>query len=254
MASQATTPVHVPKTRFKNLLCDLDGTLIDSGDLRVHLDFIRRSLPGLKRHQGWKAAIRALKESQSILKIPSTIETNFERLISVFQKNFKLDREQAIEEMKNNVDGAFAKLEGHFGEMMGASQFVDWAHGKYTLTLATNPAWSVDIVKLRMRWGGINPDFFQSITTADRMHASKPTLEYYREILLQEKFEAADCLLIGNEREMDLPATGAGIAVFLIRTQAKALTCIEVPSEKSPGAWRGNYTHLQQFLEKNSGL
>ena len=248
----ATATVPLPKTRFKNLLCDLDGTLIYSGDIRVHLEFIGRSLPGLKRHQGWKAAIRALKESQNILKIPSTIETNFERLVSVFQKHFKLDREQAIEEMKNNIGNAFSKLEGHFGEMKGASKFIEWAHGKYTLTLATNPVWSIDIVKMRMRWGGINPDFFQSITTADRMHASKPSLEYYREILSQENFEAADCLLVGNERVMDLPATGAGIAVFLIRTGAKELSCIEAPSKKSPGAWRGSYTHLEAFLEKNS--
>ena len=47
--------------------------------------------------------------------------------------------------------------------------------------------------------------------------ACKPTLEYYEELLAQEKFKAEDCLLIGNERKMDLPATRAGIAVFTMR-------------------------------------
>ena len=242
------------KKRIKHILCDLDGTLIYSGDFRVYLDFISKTLPNLKRHQGWRAAIRALKESQSILKIPSTLETNLERMIAVFQKHLKLEREQAIEELRVSMDVIFPKLKGHFGKMEGAAEFVAWAHQKYTLTLATNPVWSVELVKLRMSWGGINPDAFTSITTADRMHATKPNLEYYREILAQEGFDPSECLLVGNEREMDLPATQTGIAVFLIRLNAGELSCIQDPSSKEPGAWRGNYQHLQTMLEKNSSV
>ena len=246
------TAPSLPKTHFKNLLCDLDGTLIDSGDLRVHLEFLSRTLPSLKRHQGWKAAVLALKEGAEILKIPSTLETNYERVVGSFQKHLKLDRIGALEAMKLSITDVFPSLQKHFGEMKGAAEFIKWAKGKYSLTVATNPVWSLELVKLRMRWGGIDPDDFASITTADRMHACKPSPEYYREILSQEKFAASECLLIGNEREMDLPATQVGIAVFLIRLNAKSMTCIEKPGAKSPGAWRGNYKHLQSFLEANA--
>jgi FMN phosphatase YigB (HAD superfamily) len=242
----------LPKTKFKNLLCDLDGTLIYSGDLRVHLEFIARTLPGLKKHQGWAAALRTLKASAEVLKIPSTLETNYERLVGAFGKHLKLDRQSAIDEMKLSVSTVFPKLERHFGEMKGAKEFILWAKGKYTLTVATNPVWSLELVKLRMRWGGIDPDLFDSVTTAEKMHAAKPSPEYYREILSQEKFEATECLLIGNERGMDLPATAVGIAVFLIRLNAKEMTCIVEPSAKSPGAWRGNYDHLQKLLLENA--
>jgi FMN phosphatase YigB (HAD superfamily) len=248
----AAAELPVLKKQVKHLLCDLDGTLIYSGDFRINLAFLGRTLPTLKKHQGWKAALKALKESQSILKIPSSLETNYERMVKVFQKHFKLDQNQAIDAMRSSMDDIFPKLKNHFGEIKGAAKFIEWAHPNYSLTLATNPVWSIELVKLRMRWGGINPDYFQSITTADRMHACKPAPEYYREILAQEKFNAADCLLIGNERVMDLPATRVGIAVFLIREKAKALTCLEAPTTKFPGAWRGNYTHLRKMLEANS--
>ena len=241
----------LPKTQLKHILCDLDGTLIYSGDARVHLTFFWKTVQSLKRHQGLRAAIRTLNESRSILKIPSVVESNFERLIQVFQKNLKLNYAEAIEEMKISVADIFPTLKSHFGEIKGAAEFVSWASAHYDLTLATNPVWSIDLVKLRMRWGGINPDFFKSITTSDRMHSCKPTREYYREILLLENWKAEDCLLIGNERAMDLPATRVGIAVFLIRPKHKELICIETPSSKSPGAWSGTYQHLQDFLETN---
>jgi hypothetical protein len=54
--------------------------------------------------------------------------------------------------------------------------------------------------------------------------------------------------MIGNERKMDLPATQAGLSVFLLRPDARALTCIEAPAGKSPGAWRGSFAHLRQLL------
>jgi len=245
------TKVDIPplKKNIKHLLCDLDGTLIYSGDFRINLAFLGRTIPTLKRHQGWKAAFRALKESQSILKIPSEIETNFERMTKVFQKHFKLNQEQAINAMKLSMDDIFPKLKSHFGEIKGAAKFLEWAAPRYSLTLATNPVWSTELVKLRMRWGGINPELFRSITTADRMHACKPTPEYYREILALEKLSPSDCLMIGNDREMDLPAAKVGIAVFLLRERAKTLTCISPPTAKSPGIWRGNYTHLKKLLE-----
>ena len=238
---------------FQNLLLDLDGTLINSGNFLLNLEFIARILPMLKKFKGWKVASRALKEMQAVVLTPSKDLTNQERMIQIFQDHFQLTREEADLHLRAHIQSVFGKLESHFGKILGAAAFVDWAKDHYTLTLATNPIWSKDIVHLRMRWGGINPDLFRSITTADRMHACKPKAEYYQELLAQENFVAKDCLLVGNERKMDLPATKVGIPVFLIRPTTSSLTCIEPPGTKvngivSPGAWRGSYKHLKEFL------
>ena len=243
--------LSAPKKRFTHLLCDLDGTLIDSGGLMVQFEFIWRTLPLMKRHQGWKAAYEALKEGQEILKTPSSTQTNEERVIESFQKHLKLSKEEAKAELKMSLAQVFPKLKSHFGEIKDAAQFLKWAKDQYSLTLATNPVWSLDLVQMRMRWGGIDPAFFDRVTTADRMHACKPCPEYYREVLAQESYEASDCLLIGNERKMDLPATQVGIAVFLIRPEAASITCIEEPSPTHPGAWRGSYPQLKLWLIEN---
>ncbi len=244
-------PISEPKTKFSHLFCDLDGTLIDSGGIGVQAEFIGRTLPVLKKHQGWRAAYLALKEGQDALKKPSKTETNFERMLTVFQKRLKLSRDDAEKEMRSWLDQVFPKLENHFGEIKGAAKFLEWAKTKYGLTLTTNPVWPIDLVHMRMRWGGIDPTYFKSVTTVERMHSCKPTADYYLEVLNQEMLDAEKVLLIGNERTMDLPATKVGIAVFLIRVDAKSLSCIQAPTEKNPGAWRGNYTHLKKWLLEN---
>ena len=233
------------KHQFQHLLLDLDGTLIYSGNFLINLEFVARILPMLKHFQGWKVALRTLKEMQDVLKVPHPELTNQERMLDIFQNNFKLSREEAEKHLLKSIQTVFPKLESHFGKIHGAASFVEWAKDHYTLTLATNPMWSEDIVRMRMRWGGINPDYFSSITTANRMHACKPRPEYYQELLRQENFEAKDCLLIGNERKMDLPATEVGIPVFLIRPTTNSLSRIR---ESEPGGWRGSYQHLKEFL------
>ncbi len=241
------------KFRLQHLLCDLDGTLIDSGGVRVQFEFLWRTLPLMKQHQGWRAAYAALKEGQEILKNPSRTRTNHERLVEVFAKKLKLSEPDAEQMLLKNLGTVFPQLKSHFGKIHGASKFLDWAKDSFGLTLATNPVWPIELVQMRMKWGGINPDYFSVITTADKMHACKPSSEYYREVLKHTKLKPEDCLMIGNERKMDLPATKVGIPVFLIRTDASKISCIEAPTDSSPGAWRGNYTHLKDFLTGHLG-
>jgi FMN phosphatase YigB (HAD superfamily) len=248
------SPVSLPKHRYKHLLCDLDGTLIDSGGVMVQFEFIGRTLPLMKKHQGWMTAYQALSRGAEILKRPSKTKTNHQRLVENFASHFKISFEEAETTVRDNLNFVFPKLKPHFGKIPGAVRFLEWARQHYSLTLATNPVWPVELVRMRMQWGGIDPEWFPSITTSDRMHACKPAKEYYLELLEQEGYQGRECLMIGNERKMDLPATKAGVSVFLLRTDASALTCLEVPNEKSPGAWRGNYQHLRQLLHSQHPL
>jgi FMN phosphatase YigB (HAD superfamily) len=227
---------------------DLDGTLIHSGTFLVHLEFIGRILPILKKHQGWRAGWTALSESFNLIKTPSADKTNHVRIINTFEKHLKMTFEEAEKNLVGTLTEVFPKLKSHFGVIEGAAEFVEWAKPRYSLTLATNPVWLIDLVHMRMRWGGVNPDDFKSITTADRMHALKPKREYFDELLEQEKFNPKDCLFIGNDPKMDLPANAAGIPVFLIKPDAKHLSCLIPPSDQNPGAWRGNYQHLKKLL------
>ncbi len=235
--------------KFKHLLLDLDGTLIYSGSILVHVDFLWRMIPYMKKRYGWKASWKALKEGGQVLKSPTPgAKSNHERLVDVFSRNLMITKEEAETSIVQSLKEVFPRLKNHFGTIKGAADFVNWARDHYTLTLATNPVWKAEFVKMRMIWGGIDPEDFKSITTSDRMHSVKPTPEYYREILSQEGFKPEDCLLVGNERKMDLPATEVGISVFLLRPAANEMTCIQEQTGNTGAAWRGNFQHLRSFL------
>ncbi len=83
------------------------------------------------------------------------------------------------------------------------------------LVLATNPVFFRDAIRARVRWAGLDERSFAFITAAESMHAAKPRPEYYTEVLLLAGREPAACLMVGDDRRMDLAAAAAGIPTWL---------------------------------------
>jgi FMN phosphatase YigB (HAD superfamily) len=105
---------------------------------------------------------------------------------------------------------------------------------------------------MRVKWAGIDPSIFGFITHVRAMHATKPKPEYYQEILDIQGLKAEDCLLIGDNVKMDLPATRVGIRVFIINSKPKDAK-VKIHSLKYPEAraqaWKGSYMELRTLLE-----
>lgn len=234
---------------IQHLLVDLDGTLLGNRALSLSIDFLRHSYDILKRQIGFRQATQILMAMQRELKRSSPLHTNDLRTLKIFAHWLNMPVEETRRYIRESLTTVFPKLEKHFYPIAGAKEFLDWAKDHFTLTLATNPVWPKEIIELRVRWAGINPSIFQEMTYAQKMHSYKPTLEYYEEILSQESFAAQECLLIGNDLKMDLPATRAGIATFIVGPYKKAST-LTLKGAKAP-AWRGSYEHLRKMLEKN---
>jgi FMN phosphatase YigB (HAD superfamily) len=103
---------------------------------------------------------------------------------------------------------------------------------------------------MRVKWAGIDPSIFSFITHVRAMKATKPHPEYYQEILDLQGLKAEECLLIGDNVKMDLPATRIGIRVFIIDSKPKhsKLSLLRYPNALST-AWKGNYAELRTLLE-----
>lgn len=241
-----------PKYHVKNLLVDLDGTLLGASNFFASIRFIRQALWILRKFGGWTFSLKILWAINQVLTtpIPHTPDikrlTNSEKLKEVISKNLHLPITEAENFMKNMIGGVFPSLQPFFFPMPGAKEFLDWAKEKFPLILATNPVWNIDIIEMRVRWAGLDPAIFRSITHADRMTACKPHLHYYQEILAQENFQANESLLIGNDLKMDLPAVNAGIAVFIV-TKKKGIRSLPVPKGAAP-AWTGDFKALKELL------
>ncbi len=238
-------PLHPPVT---HLLFDLDGTLVGNRNFPLSFEFIQRSLRALRKYGGWIRAVRALAAIQKEFRVPSSDLTNDQRVLRRFAAIFKIDDEEARKILRENLFFIFPKLERHFFPMPGSGPFIDWARGRFPLFLATNPVWPPEIIELRVRWAGIDPASFTGMSHVRRMHFCKPRREYYEEILEQEGLNEDQCLLIGNDLKMDLPATEVGIRVFIVVPQGP-LREIQRPAGHAL-AWSGTYTDLRDLLEQ----
>lgn len=231
------------------LLVDLDGTLLGSHDLKLRYQFTTRMLSALRGSSSRLRTLRTLQHTiRAITEEPAgtPARTNWERGAAAFATATGEEREAAIARMTRAVEDVFPRLEGCFFPIPGAKDFLSWARDHYRLYLATNPVWSEGIVRLRLKWAGIDPAWFASITHAQRMHSCKPALSYYTELLAQESLEPSHCLMIGDDAKKDLPASFVGIPTYLLGRNGE-------PRELRPeGAqapvWRGSYAGLKSLL------
>ena len=232
---------------IKHLLVDLDGTLLGNRSLALGVDFGVQALASLKEYTGWRRAAKILLEINKEFSKTTSDLTNDIRVVELFSKRLKVEVDEGRKILKDSVSVIFPGLEKHFYPMPGAKEFLDWAKDHYTLTLATNPVWPVEIIELRVKWAGIDPKIFSDITHIRRMKACKPAKEYYQGILSIDELNAEDCLLIGNDVKMDLPATRVGIRVFIVGKN-KEVTRLKLAGAKAD-AWKGSYDGLRASLE-----
>jgi FMN phosphatase YigB (HAD superfamily) len=237
---------------IRHILVDLDGTLLGNRALPLGLEFVARSLRALRPQHGLRLSLRGLwaiqKEIGAAPSEQAPPTTNDLRVLQRFAQAMGLTLEQSRHTLRQGLLEIFPRLERHFYPMPGAREFLDWAYARYPLVLATNPVWPPEIIEMRVKWAGIDPARFRSITHIRTMTATKPSAGYYRQILSTEGFDPAHTLLIGNDAKMDLPATRVGITVFLVEKKPLP-AAIPIPHAEGRG-WRGSFGQLRELLER----
>lgn len=242
--SSAVQPMKA--NEITHLLIDLDGTLLGVRDIPLRIHFTHQIFVSLQKYGSFTRTYRAIRAMFKELGIPSLHLNNDQRAIQAFAEQMKLPVHQASELIHEIITKLFPTLERFFYPIESAQDFVIWAKDHYSLILATNPVWKEEIVKIRVRWAGLDPALFKLITHSEKMHACKPSKEYYREILELESVSHQNCLLVGNDPKKDLPAALAGIPVFIFSKGAK-LKPLKIRGQKAP-AWKGDFNDLKSLL------
>jgi FMN phosphatase YigB (HAD superfamily) len=227
-----------------HLLFDLDGTLLGSSKFSLRADFVARTIFYLmKRGYAPWISIRALHEVSRALAESSTRVLNAERAEKAFSLALGLSPDKGARALRGLVEESFPRLKKHFWPVPEAASFVEWARPRFRISLATNPVWPEEIVRLRLAWAQIPSGTFEDITHGECMHACKPSPEYYEEVLSRIGQPASRCLLIGDSEKKDLPAVEKGIRVFLLGPDPE-------PVGIRPFAWRGNFNALKKLLSE----
>jgi FMN phosphatase YigB (HAD superfamily) len=85
--------------------------------------------------------------------------------------------------------------------------------------IATNPLFPATAIEQRLAWAGLPVDStpLALVTSMDNMHAAKPQLAYYREILDRVGCSPQETLMVGDSWESDIePAHALGIPAYWI--------------------------------------
>ena len=95
----------------------------------------------------------------------------------------------------------------------------------YKVVIATSPVFPLTAIEQRLEWAGVRDFDYALITSYENMHACKPHLPYYQEILSKIGCRAEECLMVGNSFEEDIaPATELGIMAFWVVEAKQGIT------------------------------
>jgi FMN phosphatase YigB (HAD superfamily) len=205
----------------KWLLLDLDGTLLGSAKLPLHLGFAFYFVSGLRAYglsslQGLRV-LHQLKKAMSASSHQKDGIPNWSKATRFFSNLSGLSEEQGQNILPELAKHCFQKCHFAFFSVPEAQRFVEWASEHFLLVLATNPLWPLEVVQYRLGLAGISENVFEFITHAGNMSSIKPHFSYYSELQEKKQLPSAECLMVGNDVAKDGPAEKVGIEVFIVR-------------------------------------
>lgn len=197
---------------------DLDGTLLDV-DLRAFMQaYIGRASRAFAR---WVPPERFAQQLLASTNVMVAATDASRTLLETFAEDFFPKLGLSPEHMAvfdRFYTEEFPALRELGRPIAGVQRLLDAAVARgYRLVLATNPVFPKKAIRERMRWAGVEGYPWRLITSCENMHAAKPHIAYYEEILHHLGARGAQCLMVGNDPERDLPAGHVGMRTFLVR-------------------------------------
>ena len=115
--------------------------------------------------------------------------------------NQKNDYSKFMDVFDNYYQNDYNRLQYKLVKKSGyAKKIVDYLNQKgYTLILATQPVFPKVATINRMKWADLEESDFVYISTYENSYYSKPSKEYYLEILNKLNIKPEECIMVGND-------------------------------------------------------
>ncbi len=149
---------------------------------------------------------------------------------AVFWKRFEEMTGKTVEEMEPFFDQfyetVFPQLCDACAKRPIAAEMVQACFDRdLKVVIATNPVFPRRAVEERLAWAGLPVDSFPFtlVTSYENMHATKPNVAYYREILQQVEVQPNRAVMIGDDWENDIaPAKSIGLRTYWITSDSES--------------------------------
>ena len=86
----------------------------------------------------------------------------------------------------------------------------------YEVVIATNPLFPYKANIHRIHWAGMDPEWFDHITSYEGNKYCKPYPQFYQEVLETINRTPEECMMVGNDVFDDMPAGKLGIETYLV--------------------------------------
>jgi len=178
--------------------------------------------------------------------------TNEEAFAKVFYPGLGLERARVEPVLERFYAEVFPELRDLTERRPAARSLVEWAVDKgLQVVVATNPLFPRDPVEQRLAWAGVPVDEidYDLVTTYENMHATKSHAAYYVEILDRLGRKAGECLMVGDNWEMDVvPALALGMHTYWVTEKN------EPPSSDVTLAGQGSLDELREHVDRLDAL
>ncbi|HLF29083.1 MAG TPA: HAD family hydrolase [Anaerolineae bacterium] len=229
---------------LRTVLFDLDGTLLDN-DMDVFIThFLRRFAPHVAHRVGPEQFVQTwLHALQFLLHNSDQTLTNQEVFDLNFYPRLGVLRDELLPSVEAFYATSYRSLRSLVRPRPGARETVQaMLDAGLSVVVATNPIFPQVAVDQRLEWAGIADLPLALITTSENMHAAKPSLQYYHEILDRIACAPAESLMIGDDFINDIqPANRLGLRTYWVNTSTTT------PPNFDPRA-RGELHHFYTWL------
>jgi HAD superfamily hydrolase (TIGR01509 family) len=224
------------------VLFDLDGTLLD-----VSMDaFLNRYFSALRvtvapRYPGIDL-VEAVLDATRTMQRPHA-GTNREAFYRRFQARTGIDLTEDWRVFEDFYRDIFPRLGEGYGPNPGAREAIEAARSLgLKVAVATQPIFPRAAIEHRLAWAGLQDVEFDAVTTFEVMESCKPSPDYFRQVAWMVGCDPAECLMVGDDRDADMPAAAVGMRTFYVGTDAK-----------TPADHRGTLLDLPGVLDRLAG-
>lgn len=203
------------------ILFDLDGTLLDidiGSFLERYFSALARTMEPLTSDpEALGHAMKALNVATHAMMLPHPGRTNQAVFTEEFRARTGIDIEEHREVFERFYAEEFPLLGDGFGPVPGARVAFETALDLgLRVAIATNPIFPLAAVEHRIAWAGLDDLPVNAITTYETMHACKPLPAYFLETAERIGSSPDRCLMVGDDRELDLPAAATGMRTYYV--------------------------------------
>ncbi len=227
---------------MRAVLFDLDGTLLDL-DLGGFLERYFAALGAASAPLAERASgdfMTAMHEAVGAMMEEHGTITNRDVFYDALLARTGIDLNEHWDVYERFYEEVFPTLGEGTRPARGARRAVTAAlDAGLKVAVATNPIFPRRAIEHRLAWAGLADLSLAVLTSYEDMIATKPHAAYFRQVAEMLGVPPHECLMVGDDRRLDMPAADIGMRTYYVGTDADAAADM-----------RGNLDELAEVLPR----